>query len=379
MSVKNNGLVIYLRKLSILLIMSILFVSFTYEKRQTILPLNCVSAIVIDQESGRILYSKNSSSVLAMASTTKIITAIVAIEKGNLTDTVVVSSRAASVNGSTAGLKTGEKISLEELLYGLMLRSGNDAAIAIAEHIGGSVREFIRLMNEKALELGAYHTSFATPHGLDAEDHYTTAYDLARITAYAMKNEFFARLVSTKSISSGISGEFNRSYSNINKFLYRIDNSDGVKTGYTGNAGKCLVASVKHSYGRYICVVLNSGDRWRDAEKLVQYADKNYSFIKIMDSDDIIKKFRVYGGNHRYITGKVKNDLYLPVLSSEVSSYKMEVYAPSVLFSPIMENETIGNIVVNINDEIVAKYPVYSDREVKRKNFMDVLRSIIIK
>jgi D-alanyl-D-alanine carboxypeptidase (penicillin-binding protein 5/6) len=349
-------------------------VSNTYAKD---IKLDCIAGVVIDQDSGRVLYDKNGDKVLPMASTTKIITAIVAIEKGNLSDVVVVSKTASSIGGSTVGLKAGEKITMEELLYGLMLRSGNDSAIAIAEHIGGSLEKFSKLMNDKALELGAYNTSFVTPHGLDRENHYTTARELAKITAYTMKNEVFAQIVSTKSISSGITGNFNRSYANINKFLYRLDNSDGVKTGFTGNAGKCLVASVKHPYGRYICVVLNSSDRWKDAERLVEYADKNYSFIKIFNKEEAIKRYNIYGGNQKYITGRLKSDLYLPVLANEMDKYKIDIYAPSVLFSPINENEAIGNVVVSIDEKIVAKYPVFSDRDVKRKNFIDIIKNII--
>lgn len=338
--------------------------------------LNCLSGVVIDQESGRVLYGKDENRILAMASTTKIITAIVALEKGSLMDRVVVSKKAAAIGGSSAGLKEGERITLEELLYALMLRSGNDAAIAIAEHISGNVENFIKLMNEKAMELGAYNTSFVTPHGLDAENHYTTAYDLGRITAYTMKNEVFSKIVSTKTVSSGVSGNFNRGYTNINKFLYRIENSDGVKTGYTGNAGKCLVASVKHDNGRYICVVLNSSDRWKDAERLVKYADTNYKYVKIMSDEESIRRFKVYGGNQRYITGKIKGELYLPVSVKEEEKYLLRIYAPSVLFSPIEENELIGNVVVIIKDKICAKYPIYSDREVKRKNFIDIIKSM---
>jgi D-alanyl-D-alanine carboxypeptidase (penicillin-binding protein 5/6) len=236
---------------------------------------------------------------------------------------------------------------------------------------------FVKLMNEKSLELGAYKTSFITPHGLDAENHFTTAEDLAKITAYAMKNETFAKIVSTKQISAGESGDFNRSYSNINKFLYRIDNSDGVKTGFTGNAGKCLVASVKNSFGRFICVVLNSSDRWRDAEKLINYANTNYKFIRLMENKEAIKRFKVYGGNIKYINGQVKNDIYFPVLPEEISKIKIEVFAPSVLFSPIKTGEIIGNITISINEKIVAKYPIFSDREVKRKNFIDFVKSSI--
>lgn len=371
-----------MKKISILIFMTIILLTpymavASIDRGVKDISLRCHSAIVIDQESGRVLYEKDAKHILPMASTTKIITAIVAMEKGNIEDSVVVSKKAASMRGSSVGLKPGEKVSLEELLYGLMLCSGNDAAVAIAEHISGSVEGFAELMNEKAIELGAYNTSFVTPHGLDAESHYTTAYDLARITAYAMKNELFSKIVSTKTISSGVTGEFNRGYSNINKFLYRIENSDGVKTGYTGGAGKCLVASVKHDYGRYICVVLNSGDRWRDAEKLVKYAENNYKFVKIMSQGERIKRFKVYGGNQRYVNGCITKDLYLPVLKESTENYTMDVYAPSVLFSPLSENEMIGNVVVKIDEDIVAKYPLYSDREVKRKNFIDIVKSMV--
>lgn len=180
--------------------------------------LNCVATALIDQDSGRVLYSINGNRMLKMASTTKIMTAIVAIEKGNLNAVETVSEKAASTSGSSAGLRAGERITLEELLYGLMMRSGNDAAVCIAESISGNVQNFVKLMNEKASEIGAYSTSFVTPHGLDADEHYTTAEDLAKITAYAMKNDIFSKIVSTKEISEGASGKFNRSYSNINKF-----------------------------------------------------------------------------------------------------------------------------------------------------------------
>lgn len=350
---------------------------FAYQPASRKLNLNCLAGVVIDQESGRILYSKSGNRTLPMASTTKIMTAIVAIEKGKLNDIVTVSNKAASIRGSIVGLKKDERLTLEELLYGLMLRSGNDASIAIAEHIAGSTENFAKLMNEKAVEIGAYNTSFRSPHGLDMENHYTTAEDLAKITAYAMKNEVFARIVSAKEASSGVSGNFTRNYHNINKFLYQFPNSDGVKTGYTGKAGKCFVASIKNSYGRYICVTLNSSDRWGDAAKLAKYADENYKYVKVLSKEELVKSFKVYGGDQKYIAGRVERDLYLPVLPEETDSIRMEVYAPSVLFSPVKENEIIGNVVVYLDDKLIAKYPIYSDREVKRKNFLELFKEMI--
>ncbi|SKA82292.1 D-alanyl-D-alanine carboxypeptidase (penicillin-binding protein 5/6) [Caloramator quimbayensis] len=364
------------KKVSFLFFIIILLSGFAYSPQKNI-NLKCLSAVVIDQDSGRILYSKNENSLLPMASTTKIMTAIVAIERGNLKDTVTISSRASSIKGSVVGYKKDEKLSLEELLYGLMMRSGNDAAIAIAEHISGSVEEFSKLMTDKAFEIGAYDTSFKSPHGLDMENHYTTAKDLAKITAYAMKNETFAKISSTKEIDSGESGKFTRSYNNINKFLYQYPNSDGVKTGSTGKAGKCFVASVKNPYGRYICVVLNSSDRWNDAKKLADYAEKNYKYIKILSRDELIKSFKVYGGEKKYIAGKIEKDLYIPVTEDEINSIKMEVYAPSVIFSPVKENEILGNVVVYAKDTAVGKYPIISDMEVKRKNFAENLKEMM--
>lgn len=355
-----------LRIICLLTAAALCLCSFNYAPSSENLKLGCVSCVLIDQYSGRILYGKNSDKILPMASTTKIVTAIVAIENGNLGDSTIVSKKAASVRGSSAGLKEGEKITLEELIYGLMLRSGNDAAIAIAEMLGGTTKDFVRLMNDKAMELGAYNTRFVTPHGLDAIGHYTTAEDLAKLTAYAMNNKTFARIVSTKEIDSGYSGKFNRSYRNINKFLYRIDNSDGVKTGYTGNAGKCLVASVKHPYGRYICVVLNSRDRWKDAETLMNYASNTYSFIKLYNKGEKLKRIYVYGKYKGYIQGRINDNVYLPVKGNETESVGIKIYAPSVMFTPITENEPVGSIVVTINNHQEAKYILYSDRTINK-------------
>lgn len=266
--------------------------------------LNCHAAVVIDQNSGRVLYGKNHNKILPMASTTKIITAIVAIENGNLKEKVKVSKKAASTNGSSAKLKEGEEVALEELVYGLMLKSGNDAAVAIAEHIGkGRVENFIDLMNKKVVEIGLYNTHFVTPHGLDADGHETTAEDLAKATAYAFKNKTFENISKCREIISGKSGIFNKPYNNINKFLFKVPNADGVKTGYTGKAGKCLVASVYNDKGRYIAVTLNSGDRWKDCENLTNYAKDNFTYKEINTKDIKVNPTKVLEGKEKEIIG----------------------------------------------------------------------------
>lgn len=374
------------KKISVFLILIFILVipsSYSYAKPKKTkitkasnsFSLKCHAGVVIDQDSGRILYSRNGNMILPMASTTKIISAIVAIEKGNLKDIVTISSKSAAISGSTVGYKTGEKIKLEELLYGLMLKSGNDAAIAIAEHISGSVEKFAEAMNEKAIELGAYNTNFITPHGLDAADHYTTAEDLAKITAYAMRNSVFSKIASTKIVNEGVSGKFTRAYSNINKFLYKFDSADGVKTGFTGRAGKCLVASVKHNNGRFISVVFNSTDRWSDAAKMIQLANDKYKYIKVCSKGTLKNKLRVYGGNIKYVNGLIDEDLYIPVLKNDSENVEIQTFMPSTLFSPIYKNEVIGNLVLFINDKIIAKYPIRCNLDVKRKGSVNIKTS----
>lgn len=358
-----------IRIFSVIMTLFILSSSLVYGKETIKAPkLNCHAAVVIDQNSGRVLYGKNETKVLAMASTTKIITAIVAIENGNLKDEVIVSKKAAAVSGSSAGLKEGEKVSLEELVFGLMMKSGNDAAVAIAEHIGkGKVENFIDLMNKKALSIGLYNTHFITPHGLDAEGHYTTAVDLAKITAYALKNEVFQKVSSCRSIVSGESGEFNRGYNNINKFLFKVPDADGVKTGYTGNAGKCLVASIRHPQGRYIAVTLNSGDRWSDCENLVNYAKENYEHIKVSKDEISIKPLKVLGGEEKTLTAAINEEIYFPVLKNEKESIETKVEIPLVTFSPVSNGDHLGNLLININGKTLSTYPITSTKDILNK------------
>lgn len=359
---------LHLRIISIVMIIFLTSCLPVFGKEKKIPPpkLNCHAAVVIDQNSGRVLYGKNESKILAMASTTKIVTAIVAIENGKLTDQVTVSKKAASVSGSSAKLQEGEVVSLEELIYGLMLKSGNDAAVAIAEHIGsGKVENFIRLMNQKALSIGLYDTHFVTPHGLDAKTHETTAKDLALATAYALKNEVFQKISACKEIASGESGAFNRSYNNINKFLFRVPNADGVKTGYTGNAGKCLVASITHPHGRYIAVSLNSRDREKDCENLVKYAKENYTHIKISTDDVKLPLINLLGGVEKSITGKLNEEIYFPVLSGEEGLLEKTIQVSTTCLSPICKDDHLGNLVISINSKVLSCYPITSSKNIE--------------
>lgn len=235
------------------------------------------NAIAIDRESKTILFEQNGYELVPMASTTKILTALITIERGNLDEKFVVSKNASSVRGSTVGYKENEEITVRELLYGLMYRSGNDAAITLAEGIGGSVEGFAEIMNNYKTSLGILDSHFESPHGLDMTDHYSSAYDLALLTAKGMEYEEFREIVGTKEISQS-KYNFTRDYYNINKILWKIPGANGVKTGYTGQAGKCLVSSINYKGKDIIIVVLNCPDRWNVTEKIFNYIQETVAF-----------------------------------------------------------------------------------------------------
>ena len=231
---------------------------------------SATSAALYDANSGIFLYEKNADERRGMASTTKIATAIVAIESGRLDETVTVSENMIGAEGSSLYLKAGEELSVKELLYGLMLRSANDAAEALAIHLSGSVDAFVLKMNELAERLGLYHTHFENPHGLDGKMHYTTAKELALLSAYAETNEIFREVVSTKSTRIG-SGESRRLLQNHNKMLSQYDGACGIKTGFTKKCGRTLVSSYYNGGVHLICVTLNAPDDWRDHQRLLDY------------------------------------------------------------------------------------------------------------
>lgn len=224
------------------------------------------AAVLMDMDSGRVLYERNAGARMLIASTTKILTALVAIRDGNLSDTVKVSREAAYTEGSSMYLKEGEELTLETLLYGLLLCSGNDAAVAVAEHVGGSVESFVKRMNETAAELGMEHSSFANPNGLDDEKHYSTAYDMALLARAAMENETLVRIASTRTVS--IAG---RTMTNHNKLLSYMDGCFGLKTGYTRAAGRTLVSCAERNGQRLIVVTLQDGNDWADHQSLFEY------------------------------------------------------------------------------------------------------------
>lgn len=337
------------------------------------------SAVVMEVNSGRILYQKNMSEKLPMASTTKIMTTLVAVESDRLNEIVTVSKRASYVEGSSIYLKEGEKHSLEDLLYAIMLRSGNDAATAVAEHLGGSVENFAAIMNAKAREIGAYDTQFVNPHGLDAEGHYTTAYDLALITAYALKNEKFAEIVSTKkkTIKGPPDVNWDRIMVNKNKMLWQFEGGDGVKTGFTRKSGRCLVSSATRNGMKLVTVVLNCGPMWEDSSALLEYGFKNYSYEKIVNKENVHKIVEVKNGKEKFVSVKPTEDYYLPLRQDEKDNIRMESNVEEKANAPIYKGDNAGNLNIYVNDKLVKAVPLIYGSSIESSSPAFYLKKIL--
>ncbi|EES50553.1 D-alanyl-D-alanine carboxypeptidase [Clostridium botulinum] len=274
-SIKNNIVITML--LSIMFFQIFSKTALADSKLKDNFRVNARCAIALDRESKEVLFEQNAYEIVPMASTTKILTAIIAIEQGDLDKKVVISKNAASIRGSKVGYKAGEEVGLKELAFGLMFKSGNDAAIAIAETLGGSVEGFAQIMNHYATGIGIIDSHFESPHGLDSNSHYSSAYDLALLTAKGMEFDLFREIVGSKQISKE-KYNFTRDYNNINKILWLIPEANGVKTGYTGGAGKCLVSSVNHQGKDIIIVVLNCPDRWAQTQKIYNHILETVAF-----------------------------------------------------------------------------------------------------
>jgi D-alanyl-D-alanine carboxypeptidase len=352
----NNNLEVFkekvnpvnLKKCIIRLITVLLIINITtFNVYGENLNVNAVTAIAMDSESKTILFEKNSRMIVPMASTTKIMTALVALKYGKLDKNITISKNAASIRGSKVGYKAGEVIAMKELLYGLMFRSGNDAAIAIAEDLGKDIKGFSKLMNEYALEIGAVNSHFETPHGLDSENHYSTAYDLALITSKAKENKLFNEIVSSKDIKAETLG-FTRDYHNINKILYQIPGANGVKTGSTGKAGKCLVTSVNMNGHDVIFVVLNCTPRWKETTKMYKYVLDKFSYKKLYSKNQVVNEVKLPMGKLQLTVSK---DIVLPLENNK--NYEVKMRIPKNGEVNIKKGDIMGEIqVFNENKEV---------------------------
>jgi len=358
-------------------IILLLFPCISFAK--TIPSISGKNAVAIEINSGRILYEKNAFSKTNIASTTKIMTAIIAIENNLLTDTVVVSKKAAQTGGSNVDLKVDDEIKLSELLYGLMLNSGNDAAVAIAEHTSGTVEEFAKLMNKKAKEIGALNTNFVTPHGLDVEEHYSTAYDMAIIAKYALTNPVIAKLVSTQYYTMTFLDGKTKQLKNTNPLLSFYTGITGMKTGYTGLAGKCLVASAKRENFGIIVVTLgepSSKLRISDTVKILDYCFNNYKIYDLTKLYPITFSVNVKKSTKSNIAPIYKNSLLLPLSNDEKENIRIKKYTNKNLIAPIEMNQNIGKVQFKIGVEVLGEVEICSPYSIYRTNLTEYYKLI---
>jgi len=315
--------------------------------------LSAKSSILIDANTGRVLMSENSKERLGPASTTKIMTAIVAIENGGQDGIVTVSANAAGIEGSSIYLKQDEKIRLKDLLFGLMLGSGNDAGTAVAEHIAGNTENFALLMQQKVKDLGLCDTSFTNPHGLDDNDHYTTAFDLAQITRYALLNKTFSEIVSTriKTVYSDLHGEvITKTFSNHNKMLSLYRGCVGVKTGFTKKTGRCLVSAVQKDGLKLIAVSLSAPDDWNDHAQMMDYGFLHYKLKCPVKTGDYIKSVPLIGADADKISLYARSDLFFAAKDNEKARI---LYSgmPNFIKAPVYQGQCYGTADIFIGKE----------------------------
>ena len=303
------------------------------------------SAVLMEGTTGIIVYDKHGDKRMPPASTTKILTALIAIESGRLAEPVTVSERAAKTNGSRMHLKAGQVLSLEELVIGLLLRSGNDAGVAIAEHLAGSIESFATQMNARAYALGAHDCRFVNPHGLPDPDHYVTAKGLAKIARCAMQNETFASIVAKRTAEidwEDTKGTHHQSLRNTNKLLWQYPAADGIKTGTTGEAGACLVASAHKDGHRYIAVLLNDPTRWQDAAALLKWGFDEYVLLTGGTSGDDAGEAVLIGGFTPTVRGELGDTLYALVKKETAEAALALTVWDEPITAPVVRGQKIG-------------------------------------
>ena len=349
---------------------------------------NSRSCVVLDRLSKNILYGKNEKNKVKMASTTKIMTAIVVLENSSLDMTVEASKKAAGTGGSRLGLKTGDKITIRDLMYGLMLCSGNDAAVCLAESVGGSIEGFAELMSAKAQELGLSNTHFESPHGLDSDGHYTTAYELDLLSDYALKNSTFSNIVGTKNYTVAVNGS-PKNLSNTNELLGNLNGIYGIKTGFTNGANRCLVTACKRGDMDIICVVLGADTknfRTRDSIKLIEYSFKTFEYFDLKDFvNHYISDWQKNNPNFFLIEKGYTNQLQIevdsslettPIISVKkdlVPSIEANIELQSHLQAPINQNDLLGQLQVSSKGTKIAEFNLFSNTTIRKNTITDYM------
>lgn len=359
-----------LKRLMIALVACTVLISQTAFAAGRVPDIAAKSAIVIDAASGKVLYSKAADERRYPASTTKMMTLIVALEQGNLNDMVTTSANAANTEGSSLWLQPGERLKMLDMLYGMMLISGNDATVAIAEHIAGSVENFARLMTDKAHSIGAVNTNFTNSSGLPDTRHYTTAADLAKIAAYGYKNPLFTKIVGTQRAIIPWSGkDHDRDLYNENKLLWQYDGANGVKTGYTDAAGRCLVSGASRNGIQVVAVVLDSDRMWDDSIKLLDLAFGQLKPVRLLNKGDIMKTVRVEDSKTEYIRLVSTADVNVAVSDDDKDQYTTVVVAPNKVEAPVTAGKKLGVVKTFYKNQEIGSVDLVAADSAERKSF----------
>ena len=340
--------------------------------------INASGVVVMEGNSNRVLYKQNENDRLPMASTTKILTCITVIENcEDLNEYVTIPMVAQGVEGSSIYLKAGEKQKVSDLLYGLMLQSGNDCAVSLAYHVSGSVEEFAKLMNQTAIKAGAENSNFVNPHGLPNDNHYTTALDLAKISAYAMKNMVFREIVSTKKHVIPYPGkDYDRIILNKNKILSMVDGGCGIKTGFTKKAGRCLVSCVNRNGMDVICVVLNCPMMFEDSIALIEDVCNNYKMYELVKNEPVLSVKVNNGKENEVELAPIKTFSY-PLRESELKDIEVSISDANSMVAPIQKQTKNCKINVYMQKQLIFSTELYTIYNVESKNFLDKLKEFL--
>lgn len=344
-------------------------------------------ALLMEVESGRVLFEKNGYEPLPMASTTKIMTCIVALENGNLDDIVTASKRACCAPPVKLKLQIGEKQRLGDLLYSLMLESHNDTAVAIAEHVGGSVEHFCEMMTDKAREIGAQNATFKTPNGLDAEGHHASAYDMAIIASYAVQNPEFVKIVTTELISiptKEVPGSRRHDLQCKNRFLYSYTGANGMKTGFTNKAGHCFVGSANRDDMQLVGIALASGwgkagktRKYTDVINMMNYGFKNYEKVQVLSPSRSYINVPVTKAIVKSIDLACDEEIVLPLTAVEKENLVLKKIVPPSVQAPIAEGDTVGEVQVLCGGTVLASAPLTAKENIKKANVFDYIKNWI--
>lgn len=358
-----------MKKIVSLFLTAVVFLAGFSVKGKAEFSTSAQSAILIIPETGTVLYEKNAYKERAMASTTKIMTAILTIEAGDLDEKFEVDEYAICIEGTSMGLRKGDIVTRRALVYGMLLPSGNDAANAAAVSVSGSISAFVELMNKKAEELGLEQTNFVNPSGLDAQGHYTTAYDLAMIAAYCSKNEFFREVCGLCSAELEYGNPpYKRTLYNNNKMLVRYDGACGMKTGFTDNARRCLVSMAERDGVTLIAVTLNAGDDWNDHTKMLDYG---FSVTKTVKPSYDLKKIKidVVGGEDQTLSLKAAKEFSLTVTGNQASKITAKAFVPSFVYAPVKSGDNIGKLVYYFDGKEIETVPLVAKIDIKAQDY----------